>query len=167
MNFRELPNSDQHNCFACSSRNTYGLQMKIFSDGQVVCSWLTLPEYVAGWSNVVHGGITSTILDEIMGWAGLYLLQQVTLTKNMSIEFIKALNVGDKIRAQGKVLEYDGKHNATLEGLIFNDQEKICAKAFGNFNVLSFKIAKRLGVVTDAHIQEFFEPLIRHKSGRT
>jgi uncharacterized protein (TIGR00369 family) len=139
--------------------------MKFFSDEQVVCSWLTMPEHVAGWNNVVHGGITSTILDEIMSWAGLYLLQQVTLTKNMTIEFIMALNVGDKIRAQGKVLEYDGKHNATIQGLIFNNQEKICARAIGNFNILSFKIAKRLGVVTDSHVKDYFEPLIRHKSG--
>ena len=139
--------------------------MKIFSDEQVVCSWLTLPEHVAGWNNAVHGGVTSTILDEIMGWAGLYLLQKVTLTKSMTIEFIKALNVGDKIRAQGKVLDFDGKHNATIEGLIFNDQDKICAKAISNFNILSLKIAKRLGVVTDTHIQDFFEPLMRHKSG--
>ena len=51
MNFRELPNSDTHNCFGCGSKNTCGLKMKIFSDEQVVCSWLTLPAHVAGWNN--------------------------------------------------------------------------------------------------------------------
>ena len=164
MTFRQLPNSNRHQCFGCGSRNTCGLQMKIFSDNRVVCSWITLPEHVVGWNTVIHGGVVATILDEIMGWAGLYLLQKVTLTKSMTTEFIKALHVGEKIRAEGKVLESDGKHNALIEGSIYNDHDVICARATGNFNILSLKIAKRLGIVTDTHIHDFFEPLMRHKS---
>ena len=50
--------------------------------------------------------------------------------------------------------------NASVEGFIYNTNDVLCAKARGDFTTLSPKLAKRLGMMTDDHIKEFFEPII-------
>ncbi|MBW2086388.1 MAG: PaaI family thioesterase [Deltaproteobacteria bacterium] len=156
----ELPNSDRHNCFACSSINPYGLQMKFFTDEKAVYSWITVPRHLCGYNNVVHGGIVSTILDEIMGWAAIYLLKKITLTKTMTIDFIKTVYIGEPLKTEGKVLNLCGKREALIEGFIFNEKGELCARSKGSFTLLSPKLAVRLGVMNDEDIRSFFEPLV-------
>ena len=118
-----------------------------------------MSEHFTGWGQVVHGGILATILDEIMGWSGIYLLRQFTLTKNMKIEFIKAAFVGDTLEAIGRVTASDGKRNAQIEAVITNSSGEICAQSKADFTMLSPKLAIRLGLVTAKQMQDFFEPL--------
>ena len=59
----QLPNSDQHNCFACGRRNHHGLQMTFFADHDSLQSTVVVPPHLCGWEEVIHGGIISTILD--------------------------------------------------------------------------------------------------------
>lgn len=159
-NYKELHNSGIHNCFGCSPSNKLGLKMKLFTDEEAVYSWLSVPDYLGGWKNIVHGGIVSTILDEIMGWAGLYLLKKVSLTNTMTVHFIRAVLVGERLKAEGRVIDFDGERNASVEGFLYNEKNVLCAKAKGNFTTLSPKLAKRLGMMTDDQIKDFFEPLI-------
>ena len=158
--YKALYNSDSHNCFACSPKNKFGLQMKLFTDGEAVFSRISVPEHMGGWKNIAHGGIVATILDEIMGWAGLYLLKKVTLTNSMTVDFIKAVRIGEALEAEGRVVEFDGGRSAAIEGFLYNGKRELCARASGSFTVLSSKLAKRIGVMTDLDIKEFFEPLV-------
>lgn len=66
--WRSLTNID-HDCFGCGQHNHQGLKMTFASNGEQLRSELVIPEHLRGWSNLVHGGITTTILDEMMGWA--------------------------------------------------------------------------------------------------
>ena len=165
MTFRKLTNSDTHNCFACSSQNAFGLQMELYTDEKTVMSQITLAEHFAGWGRVVHGGILSTLLDEIMGWAGLYLLRQITLTKKMTISFDKAAYTGEPLKVFGNVLGTNGKRNAEIEGLITRDSGEVCARARGDFTTLSPRLAIRLGIMTEVQRQSFFEPLFEQIPG--
>ncbi len=91
---RELPNSRNHNCFGCSPANPSGLQMKFLTDGEAVYSQLEVPEHLCGWSNIVHGGVLTTILDEIMSWSAIHLLKRIALTRTLTVEFLKPVPVG-------------------------------------------------------------------------
>jgi uncharacterized protein (TIGR00369 family) len=161
MALKKLFNSDEHNCFACSPSNPYGLHLELFTDESIVMSKITLPEHFSGWHRVVHGGILATLLDEIMGWAGLYLLRQVTLTKEMTIEFAKAAYVGESLEVVGRVVRISGKRNAEIEGVITRNSGEICAKARGDFTTLSPKLAIRFGIMTESQQRHFLEPLFK------
>lgn len=161
MTLKKLFNSDEHNCFACSPSNPYGLHLELFTDESIVMSKITLPEHFSGWRRVVHGGILATLLDEIMGWAGLYLLRRVTLTKEMTIEFAKAAYVGESLEVVGRVIRTSGKRNAEIEGVVTRNTEEICAKARGVFTTLSPKLAIRLGILTESQQRHFIEPLFK------
>ena len=57
-----------YNCFACCPDNPFGLKMEFYEDGDdIVCLWDAHPNF-QGWLNTLHGGIQSTLMDEIGGW---------------------------------------------------------------------------------------------------
>ena len=159
-NGKLLPNTDSHNCFACSSQNAHGLKMVFFVSGSSLQSWVTVPDHLCGWNDTVHGGIISTILDEIMGWAGMYFLKKITMTKKITVAFMKASYAGDRLKAVARVVGPNGKREAIIKGYVYNSKDEICAKAEGKFTLISTGAAKRLKVVNDDQIRTFFEPLI-------
>jgi len=59
-------------CFACGKKNPIGLKLEVERDGKTVRTEFTPNEYHQGWWGVVHGGILTTLLDEVMGYAALY-----------------------------------------------------------------------------------------------
>jgi uncharacterized protein (TIGR00369 family) len=160
--YKLLPNTDTHNCFGCSPKNPHGLKMKMYVSKSAVHAWVKVPEYLCGWHNTIHGGIISTILDEVMGWAGIYFLKKITLTQKITVEFKKSLFVGDELKAEASVLNTSGKREALLAGTITNSQGELCAQAEGTFTLISTGVAKRLKVINDQQIQTFFEPLAKY-----
>jgi uncharacterized protein (TIGR00369 family) len=130
--------------------------MQFFANRDAVFSNVTVPEHLCGWSNIAHGGVLTTILDEIMSWAALHFLKRITMTKSMNIEFIKPVYIRHPMKAVGKVLEKTGKHDAVMEGLLYNDQGVICAKSTANFAIFSPNVANRFGIADDASLR-FFE----------
>ena len=152
---KHIANREDHQCFACGPGNDCGLKMTFFTDERSVFSWLTVPEHLRGWDNLVHGGVLSAILDEIMSWAAIYLIKKITLTKEMTVEFLKPVTVGSRLKAEGRLVEHVGQRDARLEGLIYNERGALCARSSGLFVMLEPRIAKRLGVLGDVAIRDF------------
>ena len=152
---RRLPNSTAHYCFGCSPVNPSGLQMKFSASRDTVFSNVTIPDHLCGWSNIAHGGVLTTILDEIMSWSALHFLKRITMTKSMNIEFIKPVYIQQSLKAEGRVLEKTGKHDAVMEGILYNEKGIACAKSTANFAIFSPKVAKRFGIADDASLKFF------------
>ena len=150
-----LPNSETHNCFGCSPINLSGLQMKFYANDSRVFSEVTVPQHLCGWNNLIHGGVLSTILDEIMSWSAIYLLKRITLTKSMTIDFLKPVYIDQTLRAEGKVLEVKDKHEAVMEGRLLNSDGAICTQSIANFAIFSPAVAKRLGIANQEHLTWF------------
>jgi uncharacterized protein (TIGR00369 family) len=154
----QLPNRADHNCFGCSPANTSGLRMTFYTNEAAVYSNITVPDHLCGWNKMVHGGVLTTIMDEIMSWAAIYLLKRVAMTKSISVDFRKPVYVGNPLKAEGRVLDTKGKHEALMEGCIYNQDEVCCAKATGTFAVFSPAVAKRLSI-TGSESLEWFEKI--------
>jgi len=60
------------------------------------------------------------------------------------------------LKAEGTVLDTKGKHEALMEGCIYNKDEVCCARATGTFAVFSPAVAKRLSI-TDSESLKWFE----------
>jgi uncharacterized protein (TIGR00369 family) len=152
---RRLPSSERHNCFGCSPINPSGLQMKFYTNEVSVFSEVTVPNHLCGWNNLIHGGVLSTILDEVMSWAAIYLLKRITLTKSMTIDFLKPVYIGHPLKAEGKVLEIKGKHEAVMEGILSNSDGTICTRSTAHFAIFSPAVARRLGIANEEHLNWF------------
>ena len=66
---------DGYKCFGCAPDNEHGLRLEFFEDGDdVVATWKPEPCY-QGWLDTLHGGIQSTLMDELAGWVVFRKLQ--------------------------------------------------------------------------------------------
>jgi acyl-coenzyme A thioesterase PaaI-like protein len=145
-----LPVAENHNCFGCSPKNESGLHMEfsVNEKRDIVASWLSVPNHLCGWGNIVHGGIISTMLDEAMGWAALVLLGKFVLSKNISVEFFKPIFVGKDIRVEGSVLEVRSDREGTMQGSIY-DGADLCAKSSSVCSLFTLDYIKKMGVADD------------------
>jgi uncharacterized protein (TIGR00369 family) len=159
---KQLPNNRNHNCFGCSPANPSGLQMKFYTSESAVYSKIAVPDHLCGWNNLVHGGVLTTIMDEIMSWAAIYLLKHVPMTKSITVDFLKPVYVGRALQVQGTVLAKTGKREVLMQGRIFNEDNACCARATGTFAVFSPAVAKRLKI-TDNESLKWFEQIFNLK----
>ena len=159
-----IPNWEDQTCFACGAKNPYGLQMQFSTDGQRIYSFMQVPATMTGWDQTVHGGVLSTILDEIMGWAVIYLFKKMGMTQSITVEFIKSVTSDDKLTVIGAIQEKLSERSALMTGEIYNADDTLCAKATSQFTTMQPKAAVRLGLVGDDYMK-MFGPILNFNYG--
>lgn len=142
-----LPNRFDSQCFGCGHDNHSGLKMKFISQEDSITSTVIVPEHLCGWTNTIHGGVITTILDEIMSWSAIYFLQHLVMTKKMTVDFLKQALIGTELTAEGRVQKKINRHEVVMEGFIYDLKGEICAKSVATFAMFSPKVAKRLGII--------------------
>jgi hypothetical protein len=95
---------EPHNCFACGTLNADGLHLDLHVDGRRCWTDLSIPNRFQGWDKIAHGGIVSTILDEVMAWA-LVDTDNWGLTARLSVEFKRPVPLERQIHAEGWIME--------------------------------------------------------------
>jgi uncharacterized protein (TIGR00369 family) len=93
-----------HNCFACGTLNTHGMQLEIHLEEGRSWTELQLERRFEGWEGIAHGGILCTILDEVMAWS-LVGADNWGVTARLAVDFKRPVPVGRTIRAEGWVTE--------------------------------------------------------------
>jgi len=130
----KIPKPQGYNCFACGTANPIGLHLEFFRAGNSVCSEITIGKNHAGWENISHGGIISTLLDEVMSWTILYFKRVFFLTRKMEVKYIKPVLVGTALTVKGtldEVSETDNRIKVRAE--IRDDRGVLLAKGSGEF----------------------------------
>ncbi len=153
--YKTLPVQDNHMCFACGPANPAGLHMRFSAGRDRVVSYLRVPGHLRGWSTMVHGGVISTILDEIMSWAAIHIFKSVILTKSMTVEFKKPVHVDQPLKAVGTVLEIRNEREAVMKGQLYSQvEDELHATAEGVFALLKPKVALKLGIVNEQNLKD-------------
>lgn len=80
---------DDFNCFGCSTKNTCGLQMEFYEDGEDIVSTWNPDNHYQGYNYVLHGGIQSTLIDEIASWVVFVKVKTGGVTSKMEVKFKK------------------------------------------------------------------------------
>ena len=70
-----ITNKNHGWCIGCGKNNPYGLKLNFQWDGKTVRSEFTPNDFYQGWPKIVHGGIITTMLDEVM--AGGYIAREL------------------------------------------------------------------------------------------
>lgn len=141
-------------CFGCGADNAHGLQMKfeMNDSGTRLRSRLEMDKRFRGWSNLIHGGVLSTILDETMGWTVLCLTKQFMLTKGMEVAFKKPVRIGMKITSTGYIKEHLSKKKIVVVAEIRNEKDELCASSEGEFALFSKEQFLRMGIMPEEDI---------------
>jgi acyl-coenzyme A thioesterase PaaI-like protein len=105
---RKLAVREDHWCFGCGRQNPIGLKLTFFEDGeQVWAPWTPCHEH-QGYEGIVHGGLITTVLDEVMGWA-IYVRKLWAVTGSMNIHFRKPVQIGEPLTARAWVASVSGR----------------------------------------------------------
>ncbi len=159
-NLKPVISRDAH-CFGCSQKNPHGLKMKFYTDETTLYSWLSVPPHLCGWDGIVHGGVLSTILDEIMSWSAIYTLRRVVMTKTMTVDYFKPVYIEDKLRVEGRVIEKVSNREVIIEGKLYKEDGVLCAKTRGTFAVFTAKTLKRMNIMPQDVLDGFGDYLDR------
>lgn len=153
--YRRLERMSTHNCFGCGPANPSGLQMKFYTDETSLFSRLTVPDHLCGWDRMVHGGVISTVLDEIMSWSAITLLKRIILTKSMAVDFLKPVFVGTELCVEGKLLSHNSEREALMAGFLYDHNGELCARSQGTFALFTPAAALRMRIMSEADVRGF------------
>ena len=107
---RQLAVRDDHWCFGCGQQNPIGLRLPFCEEdgtGRVWAPWTPLREH-QGFEGIAHGGLITTVLDEVMGWV-IYLRELWAVTGTINVRFRKPVEIGVPTRAVAWVVKEAGR----------------------------------------------------------
>jgi acyl-coenzyme A thioesterase PaaI-like protein len=120
---------DDHYCFVCGRDNPRGLKIKVklLPEEMAAETELTLTREFQGWAEVIHGGILSTLLDEMMAQA-VWHFAGPGLTLSMEVRFHHPLKPDEAIRVRGVLTTSNGsRRTAEAEITRSSDNRKIAS----------------------------------------
>lgn len=118
-------------CFVCGDKNPFGLNVTFYVDEDKVVAEYTAGSHFQGFKDILHGGILSALLDEVMIRAVL-ARGIMSLTSEIKVRFKKLVRVGDRLFLEGRVVEDKGRIILT-EGKITNQDNEVVAWGEGKF----------------------------------
>ena len=125
----DLPTLDGFHCFACGSHNPIGLHMSFYLEDDTVCSDIILNENHAGWDSVAHGGIVTTLLDEVMSWTVLVLKRTFVVTRTIEVKFLRPVQLNVPLVVKGTLKSMPNDSRCTVTGTLFDSKGKRLSRA--------------------------------------
>lgn len=119
-------------CFVCGQDNPHGLRLVFaYPEAGRAETGLVIPERFSGWERLTHGGLLATLLDEAMAHACISR-EGNAVTVELTVRFLKPVEVGQEVRVSGRVLEVKGRVVET-EAEILGPQGQAVARGRGRF----------------------------------
>ncbi|MFZ3172752.1 MAG: PaaI family thioesterase [Carboxydocellales bacterium] len=124
---------EPHFCFGCGKDNPIGLHLEFTVEGDTYKTVFTPGENHQGYPGVMHGGIASTLVDEVMG---RFLWQKGVSapTAELNVRFKAPVPIGLPITITSRVISHKGRLFKTHSQLILADGT-VAIEAEGKFLV--------------------------------
>jgi len=133
-----------NHCFGCSPDHLSGLQMSFYEDGdELISTWQPKPQF-EGYHGVLHGGIQSTIMDEIASWVVYVKIKVAGVTSSMNVRYHKPIYLdGGEVTIRSKVVGMR-RNLADIHVGIYNKENELCSEGTVTYFTFSEKKSKEL-----------------------
>jgi len=141
--YKPFEGHPDYQCFGCSPSNPIGLNLHFYEDDEyVMADWETKSEY-QGFVNVLHGGIQSTLIDEIAAWCVSIKIGTSGVTQELNVKYLKSVRTdGQTIKLRAKLINMV-KNIAYIEAELINANGDVCAKGELKYFTYPEPIAKK------------------------
>jgi acyl-coenzyme A thioesterase PaaI-like protein len=86
---------------------------------------------------MAHGGIISTLLDEIMSWTVIYFKKVFSVTRRIQVRYLKPVPVEVPVTVKGTITSDGTSRSCQAEAILLDSKGNILAKGEGEFVILS------------------------------
>jgi len=129
-------------CFGCSPSHPIGLHLSFERRGDVVSTRFTPGEQYQGPPGVLHGGLVTTLADELAAWTVIGLRGRMGFTASLSGRLRAPLRIGREIEGTGRITR-DLRRLLDVEVELAQDGEVAFTGAF-TFAVLDRRGAEKM-----------------------
>ncbi len=156
-NRNPIPILEGHDCFACGTNNPIGLKLSFYRQENYICSDVILTAHHVGWQNMAHGGIISTLLDEVMSWTVIYFKKCFSVTRRMQVRYLRPVPVEVPLTVKGMITSDEGHRRCQAEAQLLDQKDNILAKGEADFAILSADRLKEFPENFKMQMMELFE----------
>jgi uncharacterized protein (TIGR00369 family) len=118
-------------CFVCGEKNVHGMKARFYWDGATAFTETLALEQFEGYKGIFHGGVLSTLLDEVMVKA-ILASGHFAVTAEITVRFLRPIRTGDKFHCRGRIVEQKGRFFATTSEAI-GENGAVLARAEAKF----------------------------------
>jgi acyl-coenzyme A thioesterase PaaI-like protein len=129
-------------CFGCGPAHPFGLRLTFAREGDEVVTRTTPGERYQGPPGIMHGGLVTTLADEVAAWALIGLRGKFGFTISMSTRLSRAVRVGREVEGRARIARDLGRL-VDVDVRLVQDGEEALRGAF-RFAVLDQSGAERL-----------------------
>ncbi len=122
-----------HSCFVCGESNPVGLRLLFQTDGRTVHTRFTPRAEHIGFKGVVHGGLISTLLDEIMVWACAVQTKRFAFCAELNVRFVNPAHPNEEVVATGELVINRRNRLFEARAELKNPKGEILATATGKY----------------------------------
>ncbi len=143
-------------CLVCGTENKFGLKTKFFeTEEKEVVALFTPREEHQSYPGIAHGGVSATILDEVIGRAIMAHYGQDTfgVTVDLQVKYKRPVPLGVELKVVGRVINDRGRlYEGT--GELYLPDGTIAVTAQGKY------MKRNLTQITDTNFieEEWFSP---------
>lgn len=134
-----------YQCFGCCPENPAGVHMEFYEDGDdIVCFWRPQAHF-QGWVDTLHGGIQSTLIDEIASWVVFRKLQTTGVTNKLEVKFLKPImTTENQLTLRAHLVEMK-RQVAFIDVSVYNSQEELCTEGKAIYFTANLEKAREMG----------------------
>lgn len=119
------------NCFVCGDKNIHGIKAKFYYDGKSAFTEVMADGKFEGYRGIYHGGVISSLMDEVMIKA-ILATGKFVVTAEMTVKYKLPVKVGEKLRFIGIVTKEKGRLFFT-EASAVGEEGVVYATATGKY----------------------------------
>ena len=154
MSEREVPNYWPGGCFGCSTTNPHGLHLRFWYSEKGCFTRCAIPDYLCGIDGVVHGGILALLLDEVAQWTNIACLGRFGMTRNISIQYLKAVRTNAEITVESQIISHDDR-NAVQRSTIHSTDGTLAAESRSEWTLPSPSVIARVTSADETTLHQF------------
>ena len=104
------PDKEYDMCFVCGKNNPIGLHLDFEIINDVYTAYFTPDVRYQSYNGILHGGIISTLLDEITGkYVWVLNNYKPSFTARLEVRYRTHGTIDKQLRAEGRLLKTKGK----------------------------------------------------------
>lgn len=131
----ELPR--YKSCFVCGDPDlnpqSLGLRSHLDPESGLVTAVFVPQEHHVGYPDVVHGGILTSLLDEVSIWAASIRAEAFCVTRELRVKFAQAARPGEPLRLRAEVTEFHPPMITVQASIVRENGSGIVARSLGKF----------------------------------